>query len=280
MSLKVICLNLWAGGYIFPTIKEFLKSEKADILLLQEVYTEGDPSLPPNYRSLEVLKKEFSDLPYFSFAPTFTNNLRYSDPQLWKTEVPFITVAHFDKKLIEKVSRHKIKQGNAIFSRFPLKEMSTVFYDVPYNPDYREIPEKFPYVSRNLQHVEITIDNQVFNIFNTQGIWGKDGLDNERRLKMSETIISQIKNKKNVILAGDFNVRPDTQTIGNIEKYLKNVFTDELTTTFNMKRKSNSGYADAVVDLILISPNLKIIDHRCPPVDISDHLPLVAVLEV
>ena len=97
---------------------------------------------------------------------------------------------------------------------------------------------------------------------------------------MSKIIRDQIKDKENVILAGDFNVRPDTKTIHNIEKVLKNVFKDELVTTFNMKRKTNPGYATAVVDMIFISHNTAVVSHSCPPVDISDHLPLVCEFNI
>ncbi|OGK08907.1 hypothetical protein A2767_06185 [Candidatus Roizmanbacteria bacterium RIFCSPHIGHO2_01_FULL_35_10] len=110
---------------------------------------------------------------------------------------------------------------------------------------------------------------------------------------MSRMIVNQIKDKENVILAGDTNVLPNTETINNLEKYLKNVFKDELTTTFNMKIKTPfvkeahyfseehlKGFAKAVVDMIFVSPNLKVVEHYQPKVDVSDHYPLAIVLEV
>jgi endonuclease/exonuclease/phosphatase family metal-dependent hydrolase len=47
-----------------------------------------------------------------------------------------------------------------------------------------------------------------------------------------------------------------------------------------MHRKDNPGYATAAVDMLFVSPGIKIIDRQCPDVDISDHLPVVATLEV
>ena len=58
------------------------------------------------------------------------------------------------------------------------------------------------------------------------------------------------------------------------------MFKDELKTTFNMKRKTDPGYAAAVVDMIFISKNIEVISHDCPQVDISDHLPLVCKFNI
>lgn len=85
--------------------------------------------------------------------------------------------------------------------------------------------------------------------------------------------------KPHVILAGDTNAKPTNQAMRNLEKHFVSVFGDELTTTFNMKRKTNPGYATAAVDLMYISPDLEVIQKACLDVDVSDHLPLVVTLQ-
>lgn len=40
------------------------------------------------------------------------------------------------------------------------------------------------------------------------------------------------------------------------------------------------GYAEAVVDMIFVSPELKILDKKHHQVNVSDHLPLSAVLQL
>ncbi|MBI3620307.1 hypothetical protein HY214_04160 [Candidatus Roizmanbacteria bacterium] len=97
---------------------------------------------------------------------------------------------------------------------------------------------------------------------------------------MSKVIIDEIKDKENIILAGDFNVKPKTKTITDIENYLVNVFKNELKSTFNMRQKTDPGYATAVVDMIFVSRNFKVAKHSCPDIDVSDHLPLVAELTI
>jgi endonuclease/exonuclease/phosphatase family metal-dependent hydrolase len=66
----------------------------------------------------------------------------------------------------------------------------------------------------------------------------------------------------------------------NIEQYLTSVFGNNLKSTFNMRRKDNPGYATAAVDMLFVSPNIRIVNSECSDVDISDHLPVIATLEV
>lgn len=252
MRLKFVCLNLWLGGKLFPQIINFLNQEKPDILVAQEVYNAKIPGREDRFYSTEILKKNCG----FSFD-------------------------FFSPACIDVRPEGKIENGNVILSKFPITKTKTVFFDVPFGErtdveggsDYSMTP-------RNLQCAEIQFDKKKLNVFNTQGIWGLDGADNERRLKMSETIVNEVGNLENVILAGDFNLKPNTKTIENIGNHLRNVFQNELSTTFNMKQKTNPGYATAVVDMIFTSNDLKVIDKKCPQVDISDHLPLVVTFDL
>lgn len=47
-----------------------------------------------------------------------------------------------------------------------------------------------------------------------------------------------------------------------------------------MRRKSNPGYATSVVDMIFTSPDIRVVSKSCPDVDLSDHFPLIATLEI
>ncbi|MCL5438431.1 MAG: endonuclease/exonuclease/phosphatase family protein [Patescibacteria group bacterium] len=249
MKIKFINLNIWQGRLLEEAI-EFIKSQKPDIVSLQEVYNKNNHGTEKRHKTFEIFKKELNFL-YTSFAPAFIH-----------------------------VNEGKTLQGNAIFSNFSIIPEEIIFYDIPFGDFYMRTWKDSRFVPRNLQHVVIKIDDKKINVFNTQGIWGTDGKDNRRRLAMSRTIIDKIKNKQNVVLSGDFNVSPNTKTVGNIEKYLNNVFKDELITSFNMRRKDNPGYASAIVDMVFMSKNIKVLDHFCPQVDVSDHLPLVCVFEI
>ena len=252
MNIKVICLNLWQGGNLMDNIIDFLQSEDADILMLQEVYSGTDLKLPRNYRSLEVLNSNLS-YKYQHHAPT----------------------------MLDRVPEGKIEQGNAVFSKLPIINSEVTFFDIPYREREAFNPKEFPTTPRNLQHVTIKLKNQNLDVFNFQGVWDMKGdRYSPERQNMSKVILEQTKDYKNVIIAGDTNATPNNQAIKDLESGFTNVFKGELTTTFNMKHKTLLGYATAVVDAIFVSPNIKVTKHYCPNIDISDHLPLVAVLNI
>lgn len=254
MTIKFITLNILHGGVMFDKIIAFLRQENPDVLFLQEVYNGSNKEYSPEYRTLQAIQDDLPEYNYRVFYPNF------------KDTVPGVG---------------SIDSGSAIISRMPLMNSGQIFF----YGKYREILDE-----RNLGDwskdpcsmisSEVSFGNEVFFLCNVHGIWGLDGGDSAARLKMSDTVVSHIRGHKNVILAGDFNLRPDTETIGTIENHLTNVFKGELTSTFNMRHKTNPGYATAVVDMLFVSPHIKVINHYCPQVDISDHLPLVAILEV
>lgn len=252
-TVKIITLNLLYGGLFFDNILSFFKKENPDILLLQEVYNGQGSSLPRNYRSIEVLTLQ---LPEFFY--------------------------HFAPELLDHREEGIFEIGNAIFSRFPIIEDKTIFYDIPYDNQYVEAEKDgdFSKDPCNLQYVKIDHNGVFLNVFNTHGVWGFKGRDNERRFHMSDILVENIQNDENVILGGDFNTNPDTKSMQRLEKYLTNVFKGDLKSTFNMKHKTNLGYATAVVDMIYIDKKMKILDKRCPDVNVSDHFPLVVTIAV
>ena len=255
MRLKIVSLNLYEGGLLFDRVLAFLQKENPDIILLQEVNNGTDRKLPPHFRSLQVLKEAFTGY-HASFAPEFLCNYKEG----------------------------KIDIGNAIFSHYPITNSTVTALNAPYG-EYSSVPVggDFSKHPKNIQWCEITVHNEPINVFNLHGLWELSGGDTPERLKMSEIILNEVKGKPRVILGGDFNIKPKTKTIHAIEKKLTNVFKNELKTTFNVSRKDLTrfpGYSSAVVDMIFISNDIKVLEKSCPTIDISDHLPLICELEV
>lgn len=249
MQVKVLTLNIWNGGVFFENIIAFLKKEQPDILLLQEVYEGYGDRKRLQERSYALLKKELG-YPHSAFAPEF-----------------------FDTR-----AEVNVDCGNAIFSRFPLFPHHPVFF----MSNYRAIDEasdvkRFP---RNILRADIELGEKLLSVFVTHGIWGTDNKSTPERLVMSSAIQNEVLKTDYAILGGDFNCDQNSRTIRPIAKYLKNVLKGELKTSFNMKHKKQSGYGRSVVDMLFITPNIQVVNHYCPQVDVSDHLPLVAVLEV
>lgn len=255
MRIKFISLNLYEGGLLFDNVLKFLEKENPDIVAFQEVMDGTDPSFDRNIRTIETLKAFLKDW-HYHFAPEFL--------------------------CIREIG--KVEIGNAIFSRFPITNTTTSDFGIPYG-EYDECPigKDFSKHPKNIHCCEIDIKGKNYTVCNLHGIWGLDGVDNPERLKMSRIIVDQVKDKPRVLLTGDFNLKPNTQTIKNIENHLSNLFKDELDTSFNLSRKDLErfpGYATAVVDMMFASKDVKVVSHYCPQVDVSDHLPLVCQFEV
>jgi endonuclease/exonuclease/phosphatase family metal-dependent hydrolase len=253
MNIKFITLNLWHGGILFDEIVNFLREQDADIVVLQEVFSTDDQKLPAHFRSIESLRKHL-DYPYYDFAPAVLDKWHYGN----------------------------ILDGNAVLSRFPITNRDITFFDHVLDMDNPRDPldiDLIPVTPRNLQHVTLESPVGEINVFNFQGVWDLDGdRVSPQRQKMSDIIIEKTKGKSHVIVAGDTNAKHTNPVMRAIEEHLTSVFGDSLTTSFNMSRKDNPGYATAVVDIIYVSNDFDIVSRECPEVDISDHLPLVTTL--
>ncbi len=252
MKLTVVCLNMWFGGRLFDEIKSLIAEENPDILGLQEVYQAEYASLKQPWHAVASLASILG-YEYYAFAPAFAEEVE---------------------------SGYRVQFGNAVISRFPIQSSQTIFYDVPYNGRFIPIPGDYTNTPRNLQHVEMGIHGKPLHVFNTQGIWGFDGEDTERRLQMGETIVRAVEGKHPAVLMGDFNCQEGGETTGKIEARMHSVFKGEMNTSFNMKHKDQPGYASAIVDMMFTSPDIQLGKHHVSKADVSDHLALVAELEV
>ncbi len=252
MTIKVVSLNMWWGGKLFPAILEFLRDQDADIVLLQEVHDGHSSKLIGRQRSMDVLKEHLNYL-YQGFAQAF----------------------------IVRTSEGKLPVGNAILSKFPIKDRSSKFIFEPTKDFYVDVPEEWPMMPRILQHARLETPSGEVNVFNLHGIWDIEGdIATPDRRKMVDIILEQTAGKPNVIVAGDTNAKASNPVWQPLEKMLLSVFGQELKSTFNMSQKSNGGYATAAVDLMYVSPNMQVLSRECPDVDVSDHLPIVAVIDI
>lgn len=250
MDLKIVSLNIWRGALIDDALK-FLKQQNPDIIALQEVTNSPDPSLDREFRLYQILCDQLG-YPYHSFAPMLINN----------------------------TPEGKIPEGPAVLSRMPLQEASPVFF-MPFRDDYVDIPENFATSSRCMQHVRLDTPSGKLDLYNIHGIWDLDGERySAERQHMSKLICEEIQGKSRVLLMGDTNAQPANQALRNVEKYLNSVFGTSLASTFNMRRKTNPGYATAAVDMMFLSPGIQVITKDVPRVDISDHLPLVVTVRI
>ena len=78
------------------------------------------------------------------------------------------------------------------------------------------------------------------------------------------------------MLCGDFNLRPDTESIRMIEKEMINLVTKHnVTSTRTSLYKKTERFAD----FVFLSHNVKEIDFKVLPDEVSDHSPLFVEFE-
>lgn len=250
MKTKILLLNLLEGGIYWENITRLIQRENPDILCLQEVF-DGDIHQPANFQSIARLR---ALLPHYYY--------------------------YFSPELFEIWPQGQGDQGNAVFSRFPIVDKKTISLHGTYKRLIRPPKEDdFSHYPKNLQHVVIPLGGEKLHVFNMHGIWGREGGDTPERLRMSNIIVNAVKEKDPAVLVGDFNLKPNTKTISSIEKHMTSVFKNDFITTFNMKHKTNPGYATAVVDMFFVSPHITVVSKSSPGDDVSDHLPFVVTIE-
>ncbi len=251
MTVKILCLNLWEGGILWDNIVNLLKREDPDILCLQEAF-DAPPPAPLQYQTVKRMRI------------LLPNHYHQYSPELYEIRPD-----------------GEGDTGNLIISKYPIAHSETIFLYGDYQKITRPNTIEFSHYPKNMQCAYIALPtNKELHVHNLHGIWGLDGSDSPERLRMSSIITSHIANKQNVIVAGDFNIKPDTQTIRSIEQKLINVFKGNLSSSFNMKHKTNPGYATAVVDMIFASPDVAIVDKKILDDDVSDHKALLFEVQI
>jgi endonuclease/exonuclease/phosphatase family metal-dependent hydrolase len=237
--MKLFQANIW-GGRLPYQINEALKSERPDLVCFQEVVsTKGDALI---FKTLEEIKEEIG-LDNSFFSPVFSFNLM----------------------------NKKAGFGNGIISRYPFIETNTVFTRLEHKDNFDFDTDD--YNVRNFQHVTIEVDGRTLNILNHHGhhIHQHKNGDTET-LRQCGEIASYINNLQGeVILTGDFNLEPTSESIKVLNSILKNLSIEaKLTSTRNELTPKNE-----VCDYIFVSKGIKVNKFYMLDKILSDHNALI-----
>lgn len=238
--MKIISLNTWAGVVLDPLLTFFKKYQDVDVFCLQEIYhnaidkDEPHPTLDMKLDLYERISKQLQDkhVGYFRAA-------------------------------------HKDYYGQAIFVKKELEvtdEGDVVIFSNP-NPEGRGRH------NRNLQYIRLMHKNKKITIANVHGLWNGQGkTDTEERLAQSKEIRNFIdKNINNLIVVGDFNLNPDTQSIAIIEGGLQNLIKDHGITSTRTELYEKEG---KFADYAFVSKDIIVNDFKVLPDVASDHAAL------
>jgi endonuclease/exonuclease/phosphatase family metal-dependent hydrolase len=150
--------------------------------------------------------------------------------------------------------------GNAILSKYPIESYQNVKL-----PGFRE--------KRGLLISKINVGDQTINFLVTHlGLTKEEKLNQFNVLKQYVEYLGE-----KTILVGDFNSRPDHEGIHHMRYQLVDAAAD----TENYHQHTYDGIViKSRIDYIFISPDMKSIGYKVLETNISDHLPVIASIQI
>ncbi|MEX2028423.1 MAG: endonuclease/exonuclease/phosphatase family protein [Candidatus Curtissbacteria bacterium] len=252
MILKVIQVNVFRGKYLDDLIV-FLKKQNPDIVIAQEVTGYGANLYEDNK------------------ADTF---------ELLRDALGY-------KAVLDKVNEFSDDEdaffANVVFSKYPITQSEVVSF-----VDYRKIkiselgdPEINPLVSRHMIDVVIEIGTEKIHAISVHGVWTAPPTDNEDTLGQAYKIVEHLRSLGDTpfVMGGDFNMPLGSETINIVSAAVNNLMVDSgVSGTLNPKVHYLG--KNLLIDFIFASKHFKKVSLEVPQITVSDHLPVVAELEL
>ncbi len=250
MTLKFIQVNIYKGKYFDELIK-FLQNEKPDFVSMEEV-TGGDANLGSHRDDL------FSKICEATGLKGTTNR---------------------DYDLTDRAGF----MGNAVFSKYKLIDKQVVILSPYQKLDFVTSNDDnfWPHGPRHLLDCTFDVDGTSLHAMSVHGAWTAPPEDTEETLRQARIIADHLKKVKGTfLLGGDFNAVIQGKTIGIIDKVANNLlFNSGVLETTNPKvhKIKPRGY---LIDFIFSSKDVKLKKLSVPKITVSDHLPVIAEVEV
>lgn len=245
--MKLITLNIW-GGRVKEALPPFFeKYNDVDVFCFQEVYKNADGKVNDDeYREVSSLNL-FGDL-----SKMLPNHIGHFRPAV------------------------KDHYGLAIFVNKDLRVIEEGDVWV-YKPEDYVSGGNHP---RNLQYVKVLCDGKELLIANLHGIWsgGTSKRDTPERIEQSnKTLEFLAQHSGPTILAGDFNLRPETESIKILENKFENLISKYgICSTRTSHYKKECKFADYV----LLNNEVKDTNLTVLPEEVSDHSALLLDFEL
>lgn len=241
LKIKFIQINIYKGKYL-EELAEFLKQENPDTVSMQEV----------TVNAFEYLKETLG----------------------------MDGVYHID---VEYTNAPASRFGNAVLSWFPVKNSKVVvlkkfrpmskeeFYDSTFLSD----------LSRHVLDVSLDIDGKIIHALSVHGAWTAPPTDTEESLRQAKIIADHLRSLEDpFVMGGDLNAVPQSKVVGIISKVAENWMLDSgvlQTTHPKIHKIVPRGF---LIDYIFTSGDFALKSLNVPDVTVSDHLPVIAELEL
>lgn len=250
MLFKFIQVNIYKGKY-FDDLITFLKAEDPDFISMQEV-TGGDANLGNNRNDL------FSKICDATGLDGAINR---------------------DYDLTDRAGF----MGNAVFSKFKLVDRQVVILSPYQKLDFvtSESDSFWPKGPKHLLDCTFDVNGIFIHAMSVHGAWTAPPEDTPETLRQAGIIAKHLKNTKGTFaLGGDFNAVIQGKTIGLINKVANNLLFNSgvlETTNPRVHKIKPRGY---LIDFIFTSKDVKLKSLTVPIITVSDHLPVIAEIEV
>lgn len=253
MDLKFIQVNIYKGGY-FDALVDFLRQEKPDFISMQEVTTGK-----LNYTDDKTINL-FREL---------------------KDKLGMEGVYNVDLKL---EGDEGSTFGNAVLAKFPIvnshREVLSEFRPLTLE-EIEEDQEIWGKVPRHVLDLTVDVNGQQVHAMSWHGAWTAPPADNVETLKQAKKIAEYLKSLDDPFILGcDSNAVLQSRTIQTINEVATNLMEGSgilQTTHPKIHKIVPRGY---LIDFIFVSPHFKLKSIKAPLVTVSDHLPVVAELEL
>ena len=243
--MKLITLNIW-GAHVHQPFLDFIKNHQTvDIFCFQEVYHRADHKISTDDRwvSLNGLDEIQTNLPAHRYFFSSAVNGNYG----------LVTFVHPRIRILEEGEKW-----------------------IHENPDYPGYGAAHP---RLLQWLQCEVQGHIFYVVNVHGLWNGQGKsDTPARIEQSQRIRDFLQTlNAPFILCGDFNLRPDTESLKIIETSIPGmqnwIDLSKVTSTRSIFYPKEEKFADYIFTSAEI--HVKHFEVLSGEKDqVSDHLPL------
>ncbi len=261
--MKIISLNCWSGArgnLFFDFVKEHAAT--TDIFCFQEAYTAW-PGAPEIKESEHMfLLQELT-----AFLPDF---------------IPFFAAkshGSYESGLVD----WPVNRGQILFIRSTFAILGYAAYEIGSTEQLeRAVLSEGKVIA---QVISLSRNGSLLNLVHMHGM-SRPGTKNDtpERLLQSQRLMEIVEQlpKGPIVLCGDFNLMPDTQSIALIEARLRNLITEfGITNTRNeISWGKHPPPQQHFADYTFISSGVHVISFEVPYNTISDHLPMILECEV
>ncbi len=259
--MKLLNINTCIKLDNVNNIVNLISNDEYNIVTLQEVMRKIDDTVFERYNKSNIIRSN-TNYKYSFFGP------------LW------IASHHEKSGVISKYFGGLAEQGNEVLSKYPIIQSENVFYYKNYanftdTTNFRQ--EDHP---RAFENIILDINNKKLQIINVHGIWNKDKMGDERTIKQSDAILSYVREDIPCIVAGDFNLLSDTESIQKMSKKMINLIEKYNIKTTRPVFDDGLDKGNLVCDYVFINKKVKVNDFKILNSDVSDHFPLVLDFDI